>query len=424
MLIGFVVAVFVAAYLLIIFSKFRRSVIAFSAGLILAFAGIFSDFSFERVGELVDFNTIGLLIGMMIIVGVLRSSGFFHYASVKVITFSRGRIRLLISFILLTIGLFSALLDNVTTIILFAPILFFIADITRKSPVQMTFAAIMAANIGGAATLIGDPPNILIGSASGLGFIDFLLAVGPIAILMLLFIVIFMDIRVFRHFADKSFKPSDLPSMDPSKAILSRRDLKVSLAVFVIVIVGFAFHGVLSYEPSLIALAGAAAALLLTGKGFSDIASDIEWDTLLFFVGLFLLSSALHVVGVSDVLSSALSAVAVHQGLLFILLLWITAVLSAFIGAVPTVAVLIPIMRTLTASYGIPIDIWWAISIGACFGGSATITGSAANMVGIGLMEKHMGTSVTYYQYLRFSLIPTLFVLLIGTLYISLRFAF
>ncbi len=422
MVAGFVVAIFIAAYALIIFGRLKRSVVALSAGLILAFARVFSEFGFEKVGELVDFNTLGLLIGMMIIVGVLRGSGFFQYASVRVIRFSRGRTRLLISFLLLTIGLFSALLDNVTTIILFAPILFFIADTAKKSPVPIMFASILAANIGGAATLIGDPPNILIGSASGFGFLDFVMAVGPIAMLMLVFLVFYMDKRVFRSFVGAESELGDLPAMDPSKTIRSMKDLKISLAVFIAVLGGFAFHGMLGYEPSLIALAGAAAALLLTGKDFSELASDIEWDTLLFFVGLFLLSSALHVAGISEVLSASLSAIAVHEGLFYIMLLWITAALSALIGAVPTVAVLIPIMRTLTVSYGIPLDIWWAVSIGACFGGGATITGSAANMVAVGLMEKHMKTTVTYTEYLKFSLVPTLLVLSIGSVYIALRF--
>ncbi len=421
---GFVIAVFTAAYALIIIGKFKRSIVAFSAGMLLVFAKVFSDYDFERLGELIDFNTLGLLIGMMVIAGVLGGTGFFQYFSIKVIRLSGGRTRLLLCALLLSVGVFSALLDKVTTIILFAPILFLVADTLGKSPVSIMFASIMAANIGGTATLIGAPSNILIGSAAGLGFVDFVVATGPIALIALVIFAFYADKRIYQSLADVKTELKELPGMDPSKAIHSKKDLKICLSVFVAVLIGFSLHGVLGYEPSVIALGGAAAVLLLTGKNFSELASDIEWDTLLFFIGLFLLSSALNVVGIADVLSRGLSALAAYEGLFYILLLWITAGLAAIFGAVPTVAVLIPIMRTVTMNYGIPVDIWWAVSIGACFGGGATITGEATNMVGLGLMEKYMKTTVTYFEFLKFSLVPTLMLLTAATVYIALRFAF
>jgi len=424
MYVGFVVTVFVTAYVMIIIGKLNRSTIAFSAGMLLVFAKIFSEYEFEQIGELIDFNTLGLLIGMMIIASVIGGTGFFQYLSISVIKLSKGRTRLLLFFLLLMVGVFSALLDKVTTIILFAPILFLIADSLGKSPIPIVFASIMAANIGGTATLIGAPSNVLIGSASHLGFVDFITATGPIAGVMLLLFAVYSDRKIFGKLADIKAELKELPGKDPSRAIRSKRDLKICLSVFAGVLIGFSFHEILGYEPSVIALGGAAAVLLLTRKSFSELATEIEWDTLLFFIGLFLLSSALNVVGIADILSTNLSALALHDGFFHIFLLWITAILAAIFGAVPTVAVLIPIIRTITMDYGTPLDIWWAISIGASFGGSITITGDATNMVGLGMMEKYMKTRVTYFEFLKFSLPPALIALIGGTIYVALRYAF
>ncbi len=220
---------------------------------------------------------------MMVIASVIGGTGLFQYLSNSVMKLSKGRTRLLLFSLLLMVGVFSALLDKVTTIILFAPIIFLIADSLGKSPIPIVFASIMAANIGGTATLIGAPFNMLIGSASHLGFVDFITATGPIAVGMLLLFAIYSDRRIFGKLEDVKTELKELPGKDPSKAIRSKRDLKkICLSVFAGVLVGFSLHEILGYEPSVIALSGVAAVLLLTRKSFSELVSEIEWDTLFF----------------------------------------------------------------------------------------------------------------------------------------------
>ena len=391
--------------------------------MLIILSRVIQEFHTSKIGEYIDFNTIGILIGMMIVVGILRTTGFFEYVAVNVVRLARGNVRLLFVGFMLTIALFSAFLDNVTTILLFAPIIFLVADSMNVSPTPFIIASVLAANIGGTATMIGDPPNILIGSASGFGFFNFMTSVGPIALLGLLAALLYLDKTIFSRYAKNSEGLVKLAKLDPSKTIKSRKELYKALGVFCGVIVGFLLHETLDYEAATIALAGAAVALLISGKDFAELAHDIEWDTIFFFIGLFMLSYALQAVGISDVISGILAGFATNRVLLYVTVLWIAAIAGGFIGAVPTVTVMIPIISSLVSVYGVPSEIWWTLSIGACFGGSMSITGAAANMVGAGLVEKHTRTKFGYYEYLKASMPLTMITLVIGTVYIVFRYS-
>jgi Na+/H+ antiporter NhaD/arsenite permease-like protein len=214
-----------------------------------------------------------------------------------------------------------------------------------------------------------------------------------------------------------------IANMDPKKAIISKSALYKSLAVFFAIIVGFLLHGLIGVEPSLIALAGAAAAMILNGKSFSHLSEDIEWDTIFFFMGLFVLAFALKEVGITSVISDLLGSLSGNKIVLFLTLYWLSAIMSGFIGAVPAVTFMIPVIQEMTTKFGVPADIWWVISISACLGGSFSIAGSAANMVGVGLIEKHSKERLTYGDFLRFSMPITLITLVAGTLYILVRFS-
>ncbi len=419
----FVLIVFVVAYYLIISGKFNRSTVAFAAGIIILLSKIIPDFDMKELGYLVDFNTISILIGMMIVVGTLRTTGFFEFIAVHVVRVSKGNVRALLIFFMVTIALFSAFLDNVTTILLFAPIIFLVADALEVSPRVFLLAGVLSANIGGTATLIGDPPNILIGSASGFGFMDFLRIDGPITLIALLITVIYLDRKVFKDYRSMGDKLQRLASMDPNKAIVSKPALYKSLAVFFGIIAGFLLHGLIGIEPSLVALAGAAAAMILNGKSFSSLSEDIEWDTIFFFMGLFVLAFALQEVGITSFISGLLGTLSGNRVVLFLTLYWLSAVMSGFIGAVPAVTFMIPVIQGMTANYGVPVEIWWVISISACLGGSFSIAGAAANMVGVGLIEKHSKESLKYGDFLRFSMPVTIMTLVAGTAYILLRFS-
>lgn len=419
----FVLVVFCLTYYLIISGKYKRSTVAFAAGMLIILSRVIQEFHTSKIGEYIDFNTIGILIGMMIVVGILRTTGFFEFVAVNVVRITKGNVRLMFAGFMFTIALFSAFLDNVTTILLFAPIIFLVADSMNVSPTPFIMASVLCANIGGTATMIGDPPNILIGSASGFGFFNFITSVGPVALVALVAGIIYLDRKIFSKYSKNSAGLSKLAKLDASKTIKSKKELYKALGVFCGVIIGFLLHETLDYEAATIALAGAAVALLISGKDFSELAHDIEWDTIFFFIGLFMLSYALQAVGISDVISSVLAGLAAKKILLFITVLWIAAVAGGFIGAVPTVTVMLPIIGSLVRVHGISPDIWWALSVGACFGGSMSITGAAANMVGVGLVEKHTRKKFGYYEYLKAAMPLTLVTLIIGTIYIIFRYA-
>ncbi len=420
----FVLVVFVLAYILIISGKFNRSTVAFAAGIIILLSKVIPNFDMKEIGFLVDFNTIGILIGMMIVVGTLRTTGFFEFVAVHVVRISKGNVRALLVFFMVTIALFSAFLDNVTTILLFAPVIFLVADSLEVSPRNFLLAGVLAANVGGTATLIGDPPNILVGSASGFGFMDFVRIDGPITLIALLITVVFLDRRVFKSYRLMGDRLQRLASMDPNKAIVSKYSLYKSLTVFFGIIAGFLLHDLIGVEPSLIALGGAAAAMILSGKSFSSLSEDIEWDTIFFFMGLFVLASALQQVGITSSISDLLGSLSGNRIILFLTLYWLSALMSGFIGAVPAVTFMIPVIEGMTAKYGVPMDVWWVISISACFGGSFSIAGAAANMVGVGLIEKHSREKLSYSDFLKFSMPLTIMTLAAGTAYILVRFSF
>ncbi|SSC13516.1 Citrate transporter [Mesotoga infera] len=419
----YVLSIFVVAYILIISGKLNRSTVAFAAGTLILISKIIPDFDMKEIGRLVDFNTIGILIGMMIVVGTLRTTGFFEFVAVYVVRLTKGRLRFLMTLFMVTIAVFSAFLDNVTTILLFAPVIFLVADALGVSPKAFMLAGVLMANIGGTATLIGDPPNILIGSASGFGFMDFIKIDGLISILAIIVMVIYLDRVTFKPYRNTEDKLQRLASMDPSKAILSRSGLIKSLVVFLAIIIGFLIHGLLKIEPSIIALTGAAAAMLLSGRNFAQLSEDIEWDTIFFFIGLFVLAFAIQEVGITAFISDALGVMAGNKVVLFLVLFWLSSLLSGFIGAVPAVTFLIPIISRMISRYGITTDIWWVVSIASCFGGNFSLAGAAANMVGVGLIEKNSREKLTYSDFLKFSLPVTLITLLMGTGYILVMFA-
>jgi len=416
----FVLSVFVFTYFMFISGKVRSSLIAFSMGLLVLLSKVLEKFNLQDLGNVVDFNTIGLLIGMMIIVGVMKSTGVFQYVAIKVVKFAKADFKKIFLFFSITVFVFSAFLDNVTTILLFSPLIFLITDTLDVNPTLFMFVMMFSANIGGTATLIGDPPNILVGSASKKGFLEFIEYMGPVALLTLGTLLL-SYLNVFRKYliVDKE-KLSSFLTMDPRKAITDKRLFWSSLIVFLAVIVGFLLHEVMDYEMALIALFGASVILIISNKSFEEISGSIEWDTIFFFIGLFTLAYAMEEVGIIKMMTNSILRFSGHPLVLGVMIIWLSGIVSAFIGAVPTVVVMIPIIRTLT-NLGLPQDLWWALAMGASFGGNGTITGTAANMIATGLLERHLHSKVNYLNFMKHGMPVMLMCLTISTIYFLIK---
>lgn len=416
-----VLILFLLTYYLIISGKFQRSLVAFTMGLIVMLLQISEGISIKKISNYVDFNTIGILLGMMILVGILKKTGMFQYITATIVKSSKGRMYLIYITLLFAVALFSSVLDNVTTILLFSPVVFLITDTAGISPVSIIFSMIFAANIGGMTTIVGDPPNILVGSASGASFVHFLLVMIIPSILMLLAVLVYFHFRYPHIRKVEKSKLQRLMDIDPKRAIEDRPLFIKGIIVFALVILGFVLHEELDYEASLIALTGASVLMLLSKISFQEISQEVEWDTIFFFVGLFILAKALEEVGIIGSVANWINQFSTNPLLLILAVLWISAGLGGFIGAVPVVTVFIPIIQRLQGAIPQSEELWWALALGACIGGNMTISGAAANMVAVGLVEKTQKTKISFVAFLKEGIVITVIGLVIATFYLVSR---
>ncbi|WP_088225939.1 ArsB/NhaD family transporter [Desulfosporosinus sp. FKB] len=409
--------IFLLTYSLIITETLNRTVVALIGASLILFANVLNQ---EQAIQAIDFNTIGLLIGMMIIVGVTRRTGVFEYMAIKAAKLAQGDPVLILVALSTVTAITSSLLDNVTTVLLIVPVTFSICSELSIDPIPFLISQILASNIGGTATLIGDPPNIMIGSASGLSFLDFALNLFiPIAAT---FLATMLILRVIYR---KKLKASelararimDLPELE---AIKDFALLKKSLFVLSLTILGFLLHKVLNFEPATIAIGGATLLLLITKEEPEDIFLTIEWPTLFFFAGLFIIIGALDQVGVIEwVARRSIEATGGVISATTMLILWLSAVASAFIDNIPFVATMIPLIQKMGQIGGITNlkPLWWALSLGACLGGNGTLIGASANVIVAGLAEKN-GVILTYKGFLKIAFPLMILSVIISTVYI------
>jgi Na+/H+ antiporter NhaD/arsenite permease-like protein len=412
-------AIFIVAYTLIATEKVDRTLVALLGGLLVVALGIIDQ---EEAFEAIDFNVIFLLAGMMVLAGGLRRTGFFEFVGAYAIRLSAGRpFRLLLMLSVLT-AVLSALLDNVTTVVLLAPVTLSIARRLKVSPFPYLFSQIMASNIGGTATLIGDPPNILIGSAAGLDFADFLLNLAPVVLVIMVAFVGLMWLMFGRSMEDDADRLDTLAQLDPAAAITDRPLMIRSLIVLAVTIAGFLAHSAIGLEAATIALLGATVLMIVGRLDPHEALRDIEWQTLFFFVGLFMLVEAIVHVGIVGGVAEALaSAVGGQTDVAAIALLWFSAVASAVVDNIPYTATAIPIVRQLIES-GLTADpLWWSLALGACLGGNLTIVGASANIVVANLAARD-GHPITFGQFLRYGSVVTVVSLVISTAYVWLRY--
>ncbi|GHF02844.1 membrane protein [Amycolatopsis deserti] len=420
------IVVFAVAYLLIATERVPKTAAALGgAGIVLAAGVVGSDEAFYSHDTGVDWDVIFLLLGMMIIVGILRRTGVFEFTAIWAVKRAKGSpLRVMVLLVLLT-ATASAFLDNVTTVLLIAPVTLLVCDRLGINPVPFLIAEVFASNIGGAATLIGDPPNIIIGSRGGLTFNDFLVHLTPIVVVEVAVFALVLR-WLFRGSFDADPKRiAEVMTLDEREAIRDKRLLVKCGVVLALVFAGFIGHSVFHLDPSVVALLGAGILVLVSGSRPKDYLAAVEWETLLFFAGLFIMIGALVHTGVIGHLARlAADATGGHALLAVMLILVVSAVLSGVIDNIPYVATMSPLVAGLVADLPDPGQgqaLWWALALGADFGGNLTAVGASANVVMLGIAARE-GTPITFWEFTRKGAVVTLITVALAAPYLWLRY--
>ena len=411
--------IFVITYAVIATDRVDKTVAALLGGTAVVVLGIVDQ---EEAFGAIDLNVIFLLAGMMTMAAILRRTGFFQWLAIRSVKVAGGEPYRLLIVLSLVCAALSALLDNVTTVVLIAPVTLYIASVLRVSPVPFLISEILASNIGGTATLIGDPPNILIGSAAGVGFAEFLTNMAPIALAILVVYVGLTRVLFGRDLRVHDDVREAVLALDEAEVLTEPRLLRLSLSVIGVTLAGFLVAGPLGLEAGTIALLGAAVLLLLSGLEVESVLRDVEWPTLFFFVGLFMLVEAVVHVGIIGALADSLIRLTGGDATVTTLgLLWISGIGSAIIDNIPYTATMIPVVQQLGAA-GLPIEpLWWSLALGACLGGNATIVGASANVV-VANMARRAGHEISFVAFLRYGLLVTFVSLVMSTVYLYARY--
>ena len=422
--IALALAVFVAAYLLIATEKVSRVTVALVGAALMVVIGASNDeqaFFSEESG--IDWNVIFLLLGMMIIVGILQQTGVFEFLAIWAAKRARGRPFVILVMLVVITAVLSAFLDNVTTVLLIAPVTLLICDRLGTTPVPFLIAEIMASNIGGTATLIGDPPNIIIASRSGLTFNDFVVNLAPIVAVLLIVFVGMCWLMFRKQLSYDATRVERVLALNEREAIRDRVLLVKALAVLVLVLVGFVLHSVIHLEPSIVALLGAGLLVLITRLENRKIFADVEWQTLLFFAGLFIMVGSLVNLGIIESVGQFVTeAVGENYFGAATILLFGSAVFSGIIDNIPYVATMAPLTHDLVQAGGPAAQpLWWALALGADLGGNATAIGASANVVVLGIAKRN-GHPISFWMFTKYGLIVTAVTVTLSLPYLYLRY--
>jgi Na+/H+ antiporter NhaD/arsenite permease-like protein len=397
------VIILLSVYVVLSFEIVHRTAIALFGAAIILIIGISTSLfsaqeSFEFAVNSIDFNTIGLLLGMMIIVAILAETGIFQYVAVRASKASKANLWKLMLTLCTFTAATSMFIDNVTTVLLMVPVTISVFRIFKVSPIPFILAQVLASNVGGAATLVGDPPNILIGSAANIDFNSFIIHMGPTIFVSFIVSLLLLRFLFRRDLRSQVHNFEELMNEDESRLIKDKILLKKSIAVLLGIVVLFIIHGSLHLEPSVIALGGAALLMVITKAQPERVLHEVDWSTLIFFTGLFIIVGAAERAGTIELLSSAaLSITGGNAWFTLIIIIWLSAIASAFVDNIPFTATMIPLIQTLNTDPTIASTfgnfqfspLWWALSLGANLGGNGTLIGSSAGVVAAGLGEKH-----------------------------------
>ncbi|KCN49235.1 ArsB/NhaD family transporter [Mycobacterium tuberculosis] len=419
------VTIFVAAYVLIASDRVNKTMVALTAAAaVVVLPVITSHDIFYSHDTGIDWDVIFLLVGMMIIVGVLRQTGVFEYTAIWAAKRARGSpLRIMILLVLVS-ALASALLDNVTTVLLIAPVTLLVCDRLNINTTSFLMAEVFASNIGGAATLVGDPPNIIVASRAGLTFNDFMLHLTPLVVIVLIALIAVLP-RLFGSITVEADRIADVMALDEGEAIRDRGLLVKCGAVLVLVFAAFVAHPVLHIQPSLVALLGAGMLIVVSGLTRSEYLSSVEWDTLLFFAGLFIMVGALVKTGVvNDLARAATQLTGGNIVATAFLILGVSAPISGIIDNIPYVATMTPLVAELVAVMGGQPSTdtpWWALALGADFGGNLTAIGASANVVMLGIARR-AGAPISFWEFTRKGAVVTAVSIALAAIYLWLRY--
>lgn len=413
--------IFITTLLFVSLEKINRTVIALSGALLFVLLKILTQ---QEAFLSIDFNTIGLLTGMMIMVSIIKRTGLFQYLAIKISKLAHGNIFFLLFFLSIITGVLSSILDNVTTIILIVPITLAICENLEISPIPLVISEIFASNIGGAATLIGDPPNIIIGSAAHLSFMDFIINLAPFALILLILLPFFVGLFYKKEMSQNVEEAWEkVEKFDEKKAIEDPILLKKSLMVFLLTISVFIFHHNLGLEAATVALAGATLLLLVSNIDPAETFLEVEWSTLFFFIGLFVVIAGVEKVGIIEWLSNKI--ITLTKGnltLTTLAVLWVSGITCSFINNISYTISMVPVIQNIGAATSFNLNpVWWALSLGACLGGNGTFIAAAANLVGVNILRRQ-GRTITFKDFFRIGLPIMLISMLLSSVYLFLRY--
>jgi Na+/H+ antiporter NhaD/arsenite permease-like protein len=425
--------ILISVYIILFFEMVHRTSIALLGAIIIiaaaiAFGTVHAEESFEFIVGIIDYNTIGLLLGMMIIVAILAESGIFQWVGIKASKVSKGNLWKLMLILCTFAAIVSMFIDNVTTILLMVPVTISVFRIFKISPMPFIIAQALASNIGGAATLIGDPPNIMIGSAANIDFNSFIIHMGPTIAISFAVSLLLLKFLLRKDLNAQVQNFEQLMKEDESALLKDKGVLKKSMAVLLGVVFLFVIHGSLHLEPSIIALGGAAILLVITRAKPERVLHEVDWPTLLFFTGLFIIVGTAEHAGMIKLLSStAISITGGNPWLTFIMIIWLSAIASAFVDNIPFTATMIPLIQTLNTNPNIAATfgdfhfspLWWALSLGANLGGNGTLIGSSAGVVAAGISEKY-GHPISFNRWFRLGFPFMILTTGIGTIVLTI----
>ncbi len=413
------IIIFIVVIVAIMSEKVHRAVAAVTGAVLLILLRVLT---VESSISYIDFNTIGVLIGMMLFVAVVKNSGIFEYIAIKAAKLAKGNPWKIMMFFMILTALLSAFLDNVTTVLLIGPMTIAITRMLKIDPVPFLLTQILASNIGGTGTLIGDPPNIMIGSAANLSFMDFIVNVGPVIIVILAVTILCIYFIYGKKLVVDESAMIEVLELDERKSVKDPSLMRKSIILTAFVAIGFIMHSTLGVESCIIALTAACIMLIIGKQDVDEIIAGVEWSTIVFFTGLFIVVGGMVEVGVIDKLAYLLMDVTEgHMAMTMLVILWISAILSSILDNIPFVATLIPLILTMEQSGLNVAPLWWAISLGACLGGNGTLIGASANVVLSGISNKH-GYPITFIQYLKIGYPMMLLSVVLATIYLVVRF--
>lgn len=416
--------IFILMYVVIVSEKIHRTVAAMLGAVLMMLVGIMDQ---DTALHHVDFNTLGLLVGMMVLVGVTSHTGLFDYVAIKAAKVAKAEPRRIMVYLGIITAVFSGFLDNVTTVLLMVPVTFSITRKLHLNPMPFLLTQIIASNVGGTATLIGDPPNIMIGSAvKELTFMMFIENLAPIAIIDLIVVIILMEFIYKKGLHTTPELKAELMKMDEKKALKDRKLLSRSLFVLALVILGFFTHSLIHIESSLIALSGGFLLLLLAGGSHHLVETtmkSVEWATIFFFIGLFIAVGGLIETGIiSDLAKEAVALTGGDVTATSLLVLWLSAIVSSVLDNIPFVATMIPLIQNMGAMGVSNLEpVWWSLALGACLGGNGTLVGASANLIVAGLAAER-GVNITFINYFKIGFPIMLLTIALSTVYVYIRY--